>query len=281
MTDKNNQMAERIARQMHIDETCIDPIWSVKVDIPLLEYSFACTMPKQPVILLPELRFKSLLSKLIECLSGSPGKLMIVDESNTRFESFRQMTPKSMLNLYFSTQPLSALNYASNSFHFTITEVGLSTLCRAEVVFSAYRRVLRPEGHLICAIPTDGSFPAFFDILEESLFRLHPQKCKEILPALHEAMSIDSISTAIQNSGLEITGCETSSFDLVFDTVEQLLFSTLVESHYLGYCLNPGDPEIDTKALLTHLVRSFHHYFQGKGLKVPMKIALFTTQKPK
>lgn len=278
MTDKTDQMSERIARQTRIDETCIDPIWSPNIDVPLLELMFASETPKQPVILLPELRFKSLLVKLMECIPG-PGKLMIVDETNSRFENFRQNAPKSSLNLYYSTQSVSALNYANDIFHFVITEVGLSTMCRAEVVFSAYRRVLKPGGYFICAAPLNGTFSAYFDILEECLVRLCPQKCTEILDNLHQAMDPDFFANAIESSGLEVVGRDSVSFELIFNAVEQLLFSTLVESHYLGHCLNLNEPDIDSRALLTQLVRSFHHYFQGQTLKIPMQMGLFTAKK--
>ncbi len=272
-------MAERIARQSNIDETCVAPVWSPNVDIPLLELSFACNMPNQPVILLPELRFKSLLMRLIECLD-STGKLMIVDDSNTRFEIFRRCSQDTRLNLYFSAQEVSALNYASDIFHFAITEIGLSTLLRADVVFSSYRRVLRPGSYMIFSAPLDGSFPAFFDILEECLFRFSPEKCPEIIKELRSSMTVDAITRSVETSGLKLTGSDEISFDLKFSSVEQLLFSTLIESHYLGYCLKLSEPDIDSRALLTQLVRSFHHYFQDEKLKVPMKIGLFTTQKP-
>lgn len=279
MPEKINQIAGRIARQNHIDETFINPQWEKNVDIPLLELSFACNMPKVPVILMPELRFTSLLTKLLECLTTS-GKIMIVDNTNNRFETLRKCAQNSPLNLFFSAQEVSALNYADNIFHFVLTEVGLATTCRAEVVFSAYRRVLKPGGYFVCSMPQVGSFPAFFDILDECLFKLYPNHREEIMSNLMQCLTPNACSEAITNSGLVVKGSDTVSFDLELPSVEQLLFASLVESHYLGYCLSINEPDLDPKVLLTQLVRAFHHYFQGIKVRVPMKICLYTAQKP-
>lgn len=279
MAEKQEHIAERAARQNLIDEKWIAPVWEKTVDIPMLELCCARNTVKSPVVLLPELRFKSFLSKLIECLPNA-GKLMIVDNTNTRFESLRRCAQNSPLNLYFSTQEVSALNYADNIFHIVMTQVGLATACRAEVVFAAYRRVLKPGGRLICSMPHLGSFTAFFDILDECLFKLHPTHGKEIMDDLVQSLSPKACAQAITNSGLTIEACETSSFELSLPNVEQLLFASLVESHYLSYCLTLREPKLDSKELLTHIVRSFHHYFQGASLRVPMKLGIYSAVKP-
>ncbi|MBQ9393948.1 MAG: hypothetical protein IJU23_00290, partial [Proteobacteria bacterium] len=97
---------------------------------------------------------------------------------------------------------------------------------------------------------------------------------------LYTSLMPDSCRTAIENAGLEIKGQEDVSFELAFPTVEQFLFSSYVESHYLGYCLNLMEPGLDTKQLLTRLVRSFHCYLQNEAPKVAVKCAIFTAQKP-
>ena len=96
---------------------------------------------------------------------------------------------------------------------------------------------------------------------------------------LVESLEVSSIERRIGESGFEVEGRDTAIFELTFPNVEPLLFSTLVESHYLGVCLGLRRPDVDTRALLTLVVRSFHHYFQGESLRVPMKIALISASK--
>lgn len=278
MTNRQPQMVERVVRQLRIDETFVEPEWAEHVDIPLLELCFASRMPQAPVVLMPELRFRTLLQKLAECFPRV-GKVMIVDEANSRFESLRRSVPKTELNLYFSAQEVSALNYSNDIFHFVLTQVGLSTLLRLDIVLSAYRRVMRPDGHLVMSAPLVGSFPVFFDILDECLLKLYPGERAEIMSEIVESMEVSSIERRIGESGFEVEGRDTAIFELTFPNVEPLLFSTLVESHYLGVCLGLRRPDVDTRALLTLVVRSFHHYFQGESLRVPMKIALISASK--
>jgi hypothetical protein len=278
MTDRLAQMAERIARQTRIDEIFVDPVWSNHVDVPLIELCLAQNQPQVPVILMPELRFKSLLKCLVESLPRL-GKVMIVDETNTRFDGLKKSVQKAGLNLYFSAQEVGALNYADNIFHFVLTELGLSTLCRSDVVLPAYRRVLKPEGRLLWSAPTTGSFDAFIDIFEECLFKLCPSECSEIMDTIRTSMTLERMAESIDMSGLILDSHISTNFELEFPNVEQLLFSTLVESHYLGYCLQLCDPKIDQKALLTLLVRAFHHYFQGSSICVPMHMAIFSARK--
>ncbi len=278
MTDRDAQIAERISRQNQIDETYFAPQWAA-IDDALLKLCLACTIPKQPVILMPELRFKSLLNKLVDNLPGS-GKIMIVDDSNSRFETLRDSVRKSSLNLYFSTQKVGALNYADDIFHFAITEIGLTTSIRADATFSAYRRVLQPGATLVAAAPLFGSFPAFFDIFEECFFKLYPQKCQEMMDVIKSSLSIDAFSNAVESAGLNLKSIHSTSLELTFPDVETMLFSSIVESHYLGYCLNSLDTQIDGRALLTLIVRSFHHYFQEEAITLPLKMALISAQKP-
>ena len=109
------QMSDRLMQQMKIDETYVEPIWTAHVDMPLLNLSIP-RLPAQPVILLPELRLKSFLLNIAANLTNG-GKLMIVDESNTRFEVMRQFARECRVRNFFSTQKLSALNYEDNIFH--------------------------------------------------------------------------------------------------------------------------------------------------------------------
>lgn len=274
-----NPMAERAARQNIIDEKNFEPLWCRHVDIPMIEMCLGCGLPKTPVILMPELRFKTLLTNLTECLTAT-FKIMIVNNMNSQFELFRASVRKNVHNLYFSAQEISALNYADNIFDDVLTQLSLYSTTRAEVIFSGYRRVMKPGGHLICCMPKAGTFPAFFDFLDECLYAMNPSIERSIMEELQTALLPENCKKAIENAGLEVKGQENVSFDLSFPTAEQLLFSSFVESHYLGYCLNLMEPGLDMKQLLTRLVRSFHCYLQDEKPKIPVKCTIFTAQKP-
>ena len=97
---------------------------------------------------------------------------------------------------------------------------------------------------------------------------------------LLQCITLDACKEAITNSGLVIDTTDIASFEISMPNVEQLLFATLIESHYLGYCLSLCEPDLDSKALLTMLVRAFHHYFQGESIQIPMNIGVFSTRKP-
>lgn len=274
MSDRQSQAAARVARQTRIDETCVAPTWTKCVDIPMLELCMANTTAPSPVVLLPELRFPSLLVNLCQCFPHI-GKIMIVDDSNLRFELLRHAVAKYNPNLYFSTQEISALNYADDIFHVILTQIGLATRSRLSVVLPSYRRILRKNGSLFISIPAQGSFDAFFDMFEESLFSIDPALCAEIMDEIHQMMQDDDVVQRLNDANFTIKSQETARFDLSFDSAEQLLFSTLVESHYLWFCMALNRPQIDARALLTRIVRSFHHYFQDSAVKIPIVMTTF------
>ena len=270
----SNQTAERIARQNRIDETCVDTLWTNHVDGPL-----CALLPKDfgiraPQILLPELRFKSLLRTLMNTLPEKT-RLMIIDDNSSRFDGLRECAQSATQSMYFSTQRIEMLNYADNSFHAILSELSLAAVCRAERVFTSFYRVLKPNGCLMCASPSAGTFPAYFDIFEECLETIAPQKCQELMQIIHTALDDDSISELFTSLGFDIESSQKLQFTLEFQTTEQLLFSTLVETHYLGFCLSLGYPDIDGRKLLTQLVRSFHHYFQDSQITVPIRRTLY------
>lgn len=276
--DKQAQMAEREARQQIIDANWVGPIWSPLVDEPLLEMCMDLGVPKSPIILMPELRFKFFLMRLLEFFER-PGKVMVVDATNARFEILRENAQSVGVNLYFSTQDVAQLNYSDNIFHLILTEIGLSTLVRLDDVLASYRRVLRPEGHLVFSAPIQGTFPQFFDIFDECLFKINPNASRAQKDLFADVMYPESIVEIIEQNGFELKEQRMAELVLNFQSAEQLLFSSLVESHYLGYCLNMYAPGVDYKLLLTNLVRAFHHYFQGESVSVPMRVGIFSAEK--
>lgn len=276
--DKQAQMAEREARQQIIDANWVGPVWSPLVDEPLLEMCMDLGVPKSPIILMPELRFKFFLMRLLEFFER-PGKVMVVDATNARFEILRENAQSVGVNLYFSTQDVAQLNYSDNIFHLILTEIGLSTLVRLDDVLASYRRVLRPAGHLVFSAPIQGTFPQFFDIFDECLFKINPNASRAQKDLFADVMYPESIVEIIEQNGFELKEQRMAELVLNFQSAEQLLFSSLVESHYLGYCLNMYAPGVDYKLLLTNLVRAFHHYFQGESVSVPMRVGIFSAEK--
>lgn len=260
MLSRQEQLAERTARQARSDEVCVEPVWMQNVDRVLLDLGFDGFSVSSSVILLPELRFKTLLKGVLDRISS--GKVMIVDALNTRFEQLKSSVSNEKASLYFSAQEVSSLNYASDVFHLALTEIGLSTLLRLEQVLPSYRRVLKSDGRLILATPVEGSFEAFFDIFGESLYCLYPDFHEVVMEEIDESMRTKNFEEVVIDSGFDVLEARDMAFKLEFPNAEQMLFSTLVESHYLGVCMGLRRPEIDSRALLTHVVH-FTTIFRG------------------
>ena len=276
--DKQAQMAEREARQRSIDETIVDPVWAPKIEVPLIELSLTAEQHPSPNILMPELRFKSLLKCLLESFDHMV-KLMVVDATNARFEALRTCAQDHHVNLYFSTQDIAQLNYAEEIFHLILTEIGLSTLFRLDAVLTSYARVLRTGGQFVFSVPVEGSFQQFIDMFDECLFRYSPKAAQAQKTLFENSMKPQSIANTLKTHGFHIENQDVIEFELTFQNAEQLLFSSLIEAHCLGYCLYMREPDVDSKMLLTNIVRSFHHYFQGESITVPMKVGVFSTTK--
>ncbi len=272
--DRQAQLAERVARQNRIDVTCVDPIWSPKVNVPQMELLIACPIQPNPVVLLPEMRFKTFLKMVLECLPPV-GKLMIVDTVNTRFESIRNDFPNTQhYSLYYSAQTLSALNYSEGIFNAVLTQPSIPTLSQSERIYPEYARVMRPGARFVCATPLWGSFPQFFDILEECLLKLSPTEAST--NEICETMLIDYQKHIMEQSHLRLDGSDLAEFEIEFESVEQLLFSTLIESNFLSYCLSIPLQKADPRQLLMLVVRAFHHYYQNESIRVPFKVAVLS-----
>ncbi len=274
----SSHAAERIARQNRIDESCVDALWSKFVDLPLCAMQPQNSDVRAPKILLPELRFKSLLRAILKTLPET-ARLIIVDDNSARFDALRECDTEHSHSLFFSTQHFDALNYTDNSFHHILTEPCFASVCRAENILASCYRVLKPGGSLLWAAPCAGTFPAFFDIFDECLATVAPKKASEIHQIIRNATDETSVSETFSSLGFEIQASQFAQFTLEFQSTEQLLFSTLVETHYLGFCLNLGYPDVDGRQLLTQLVRSFHHYFQDCNISVPIRLKLYHTRK--
>lgn len=276
MKDRQTLLAERIARQAHIDSRFVEPVWRAHVDVPLLEMSMAVPGLQLPVILLPEMRSCALMRMVVECFSNC-GKFMIVDTANTRFDMLRQALGRDDVSLYCSAQNLNALNYSDEVFSHLITEISVSSLVKFPLIFPEYARVLRPKGRLILAAPLWGTFPALFDLLDEGLCKLSPQE--DDLSVVQNAMTDEAIRKCMMAHGFKIDGMEEIVFELTFPSVEELLFSARIETSFLSYCLNFPVQYVESKQLLMLVVRAFHHYFQKEPVTVPFRMGLYSAMK--
>ena len=276
MNDKQTQTEERISRQTGIDAEYVEPAWERNVDRPLVDMALAGVDAPNPAVLLPELHFRTLLGATADALAGS-GKVMVVDDSGVRFDAFRSHLGDRASGYFFSTQDAATLNYADDIFHAVATSLGIRSLTRAGELLASYRRVLRPGARIAFSAPLTGSFPAFFDMLDESLVALCPSNRAAIMDDVAEAMRPDTVRRRIADAGLELEIRSTASLRLEFPAADVLLFSTLMESHFLGYCLQLRG--LDANALLRHVVRSFRRYFQGESIAVPLEIGLFAARK--
>ena len=276
MKDRQTLHAERIERQAIIDTKFVEPVWKAQVDVPLLEMSMAVPGLQLPIILLPEMRSRQLMRMVVECFSNC-GKFMVVDTANTRFEILRQELSKENVGLYCSAQNLNALSYSDEVFSHLITELSVTTIVKFPMIFPEYARVLRPGGRLIFAAPLWGTFPALFDILDESLYKLSPKE--DDLSDVIQAMTDEALRKCLTSEGFRVDGMEMVSFELSFPSVEELLFSTLVETNYLSYCLNYPVQYVEARQVLMLVVRAFHHYFQKDPVRIPFKMGLYSATK--
>ncbi len=276
MKDKQTQQAERTARQQAINAKFVDPYWSKNVDIPLMEMSMMMPISQTPIVLLPEMRYVSLMRMVLE-IFPKVGKMMIVDSANTRFEQFRNIFTETGPSLYYSAQNLNALNYTDDVFNNVISEISLPTLASFETILPEYSRVLRKDGRMVLGVPLVGTFPAFFDILNESLLKLSPRDAKPL--EIQKKMTVEHVKSVLERSKLHLDGCDVTTFELKFQTIEQLLFSTFVETCFLSYCITFPLEYADTRQLLMLTLRAFHHYFQGEEITFPVKMGLFAATK--
>ncbi|MFA5623885.1 MAG: methyltransferase domain-containing protein [Bradymonadales bacterium] len=275
--DRAQQTHERLQRQKRIDETYVESSWMRLVDALLVEISLGRALPYNSMILLPELRMTTLLRTLVESFPKQI-KLMIVDQSNTRFDMLRAIVPAHMANAYFSTQMLSALNYSDNVFDLVLTQLSLTSLSQHMRIFPEYHRVLKPNASFVFATPIEGTLSPFFDFLSESLLKLAVVNRDSIIGELRQAMQPQFIRQMLAGYGFRVISEDVVSFSMQFPSTEDFLFSTLIESFYLAACLNIL-PRQEGKTLLTQVVKSFHHYYQGLGIDADMHMLCVLCEK--
>ena len=92
-------------------------------------------------------------------------------------------------------------------------------------------------------------------------------------------MDLEKTQDLLTLLGYTDKGGDTAEFEIMFPNTEQMLLSTLIETHYLNYCLNLNYPDINGKQLLTAVMRSFDQYFQGESITIPMKIGIHSAVK--
>lgn len=268
---------ERLKRQKRIDEGYVEDIWAKRVDNLLVEMCLSRTLPSNPAVLLPELRMASLFRTVVESFPKHT-KLMIVDQSNTRFDYLRQSVPGRMSNAYFSTQLLNALNYSENVFDVVLTQASLGTLHQYAIVLPEYHRVLKPGGGLVFCTPLEGTLNPFLDLLREALIKLDVREREGLLSQIQQSMQLPHVQKALTNYGFRIITQGEVSFSLHFPSIEDFLFSTLIESYYLASCIHLLQGQ-EGKVLLTQVVKSFHHYFQGLSMTADLRLECFLCEK--
>ena len=116
-----------------------------------------------------------------------------------------------------------------------------------------------------------------FDILDESLYKLSPKE--DDLSDVTQAMTDEALRKCLNSEGFRVDGMEMVSFELSFPSVEELLFSTLVETNYLSYCLNYPVQYVEARQVLMLVVRAFHHYFKKDPVRIPFKMGLYSATK--
>lgn len=161
-----------------------------------------------------------------------PSRAML-DQARARFED------ESASNIFFVPQAVNKIAYADEVFRAVICLNGLVSVDETKRGLSELARVTGPGGTLMVAVPMQGSFPEFYDILDEA-FRAH--KLHDVLGRMYKLrqsfVTPSHLHELAQEASLIDPVIHEISWDVSFDSGHALLQSPLVRETFFPHWMN-------------------------------------------
>lgn len=211
----------------------VEPLWTA----PLCEACDPLSMiPDASSILVAESRCGFIVERIKPKLSND-ARIIALDPSRVMLDQARvRFSEDDISNVFFVPQSVNKLSYADEVFRASICFNGLLTVEETNLGLSELARVTGRGGVVAVALPLQGSFPEFYDILDEA-FRAH--QLHDVLGRMYKLqqsfVTPSRLYDMAQEASLFDPVIHELSWDISFESGRAMLHSALVRETFFPY----------------------------------------------
>lgn len=186
-----------------------------------------------------------------------PNRAML-DQARTRFEGENES------NIFFVPQAVDKIAYANDVFRASICLNDLVSVEETKRGLSELARVTSPGGTVMAAVPLQGSFPEFYDILDEA-FRAH--KLHDVLGRMYKLrrsfLTPSYLHDLAKDASLIDPIVDEISWEVSFESGHALLHSPLVRETFFPHWMSIIRSS-DREPILRYVIDAIDTYWHNR-----------------
>ena len=190
-------------------------------------------MPDNATVLAAESRCGAMLKRWLTDLPAAT-RVMALDSSGPMLDEARsRIDEEEHQRIYFVQQRVGSLSYADGVFDAAVCLHGMVTSRQAYEGLSELSRVISPGGRLVACFPLNGSFPEFYDLLDEALRACELEDVLLRLGELREnLLSPARVATLANQQNLDGVEVSELRWQVAFGSGREFLYSPLIQETF-------------------------------------------------
>ncbi|TXD39478.1 methyltransferase domain-containing protein [Lujinxingia vulgaris] len=244
--------------------------------VPLLN---ACAelLPRveDKTVLSAESRCGEVVSRWLERLPDET-RMMALDSHAPMLDCARErISEAEQRRIFFVQQRVNALSYADEVFGASICLHGLVTRRQLDEGLGELARVTASGGSVMAALPTSGSFAAFYDLLDEALRAQGLHEALDRLGELRDRTLVDAgaLARSARSAGLHDLTLEQVRWELSFASGRDFLQSPLIQETFFAHW-SGAIRGAEREGVLGYIARAIDTYWRDRTFDTQVEAAL-------
>lgn len=270
MSEEAEHPAVRAHRQV------VERLWTV----PVLDLcGDELPRPSGSTVLSAESRAGAVLARWVETLPAST-RVMALDSSGAMLDEARErIAEEEHRRIFFVKQRVNALSYADGVFDAVVCLHGMVSRRQAREGVAELWRVVAPGGRLMTCFPLAGSFPEFYDMMDEALRALGLTSALGRLSDLKANLLEENAVSRILEAPEAVTTFSELSWEVAFGSGREFLYSPLVQETFFPHWVGAIRAS-DREKVLRYIGDAIDTYWRDRTLNTRMQAALLIADKP-
>jgi SAM-dependent methyltransferase len=269
MSEAADHPAVRSHRQV------VERLWTV----PVLDLcADELPAPDGSTVLSAESRTGAVLLRWLKVLPSGT-RVMALDSSGPMLDEARERIDESEhRRIFFVKQRINALSYADGVFDGVVCLHGMVSRRQAREGMSELWRVVAPGGRLVACFPLAGSFPEFYDMMEEALRALGLTNALGRMSDLKSnLLEENAVARLLDGAPAEVTYNELT-WEVAFGSGREFLYSPLVQETFFPHWVGAIRAS-DREKVLRYIGDAIDTYWRDRTLDTSLQAALVVADK--